>query len=111
MTGETQRDAASALAFLGALEEIIEQRLSTRPDGSYVAQLAALGDRRIAQKVGEEAVELALAAAAGNRDEQLEEAADLLFHLLVLLRAKNLRLADVINLLTERHRERGPGAS
>ncbi|HLT90768.1 MAG TPA: phosphoribosyl-ATP diphosphatase [Woeseiaceae bacterium] len=97
---------ASGLAFLAALERVIDERLAARRADSYVAKLAAAGTRRIAQKVGEEAVELALAAAAGDRAEQLEEAADLLFHLLVLLRTGELRLADVAHVLEQRHRPR-----
>lgn len=92
------------LAFLGTLETVIAERLA-RPDpqGSYVASLAARGERRIAQKLGEEAVELVLAAAGGERREQIEEAADLLFHLLVLLRAAGIPLAEVIAELRARH--------
>ena len=70
---------------------------------SYTSSLAASGDKRIAQKVGEEAVELALASVAGNRAEILEEAADLVYHLLVLLNTKGLRLADVVTTLEGRH--------
>jgi phosphoribosyl-AMP cyclohydrolase / phosphoribosyl-ATP pyrophosphohydrolase len=92
------------LEFLGVLEEIIDSRITTRPSGSYVARLVAEGDRRVAQKLGEEALELALAAAAGSKDQQLEEAADLVFHLLILLRSKALRLADVAAILERRHR-------
>lgn len=103
MSDESHADAEYGLAFLGKLEEIIDHRLSTRPADSYVARLAGEGDRRIAQKVGEEAVELALAAVSQAWDVQLEEAADLLFHLLVLLRAKGLSLADVADRLEQRH--------
>jgi phosphoribosyl-ATP pyrophosphohydrolase len=73
---------------------------------SYVASLVSAGDKRLAQKLGEEAVELVLAAAAGDRTEQLEEAADLLFHLLVLLNAKGIRLEQVVALLERRHAAR-----
>lgn len=90
-------------AFLARLEAIIRNRLDDRPDGSYTAALAAAGDRRIAQKVGEEATELALAAVGGDREEQLDEAADLLYHLLVLLAFKGLSLADVVAVLERRH--------
>jgi phosphoribosyl-ATP pyrophosphohydrolase/phosphoribosyl-AMP cyclohydrolase len=75
-------------------------------DGSYVSGLIRGGNRRLAQKVGEEAVELALAAAAGDRDEQVEEAADLLFHLLVLLNCNGIRLADVVQVLEQRRQVR-----
>ncbi len=99
----SEASPSSELDFLRTLEDVIDDRLARQPAESYVARLAASGDRRIAQKVGEEAVELALAAAAGDRAEQLDEAADLLFHLLVLLRAKHLRLADVVTTLQNRH--------
>ncbi len=91
--------------FLQTLEGIIESRLREGSDSSYTARLAAEGNKRIAQKVGEEGVELALAAVSGDRDEQLNEAADLLFHMLVLLRTQDLSLSDVIEVLEQRHRE------
>ena len=91
------------LGFLHDLEGIIRSRLNERPDSSYTAKLAAAGDRRVAQKVGEEAVELALAAVDGTREEQLDEAADLLFHALVLLACKGITLADVVANLKQRH--------
>lgn len=92
------------LDFLSVLERIIDDRRRAAPAGSYVAGLVAGGERRVAQKVGEEAVELALAAVGDDRGAQLDEAADLLFHLLVLLRVKGLRLADVADHLERRHR-------
>ena len=91
------------ITFLSTLEEIIQQRLRQQSDQSYTVQLVARGDKRVAQKVGEEALELALAATAGTAQEQLEEAADLVFHLLVLLRTKGLSLADVSAKLQQRH--------
>jgi phosphoribosyl-ATP pyrophosphohydrolase len=91
------------LSFLGDLEEIIRQRIAEGAEQSYTARLIASGDKRVAQKVGEEAVELALAAVAGGREEQLEEAADLLYHLLVLLGSKQIALADVTDTLRARH--------
>ncbi len=95
---------ASNIEFLATLETVIRQRLEDRPDASYTAQLVASGDQRVAQKVGEEAIELVLAATAGNRSEQLEEAADLVFHLLVLLATKGLGLSDVCETLKQRQR-------
>ena len=92
------------IAFLSELERIVGSRLSERPDQSYTARLAASGTRRVAQKVGEEGVELALAAVGGDRDELLDEAADLVFHLLVLLGVKGVALADVVARLEARHR-------
>lgn len=93
-------------AFLVELESIIRERIRQPLPDSYVTRLLRDGTRRQAQKVGEEAVELALAAAAGDPQEQLEEAADLLFHLLVLLNAGGLGLADVVTVLENRHRRR-----
>ena len=91
--------------FLQTLEGIIQSRLREGSNESYTARLAAEGNKRIAQKVGEEGVELALAAATGDRDEQLSEAADLLFHVLVLLQTQGLSLADVVEVLERRHQE------
>jgi len=93
----------SELAFLETLESIIQERLDNPVNGSYTASLAASGMQRIAQKVGEEAVELALAAAVGNRDEVIDEAADLVYHLLVLLHAQELDLGRIAARLQERH--------
>jgi phosphoribosyl-ATP pyrophosphohydrolase/phosphoribosyl-AMP cyclohydrolase len=90
--------------FLGALEKVIRTRLNNPPPGSYVADLAQAGRSRRAQKVGEEAVELALAAVAGDRGETIDEAADLLFHMLVLLAAEDIPLAEVVAALQARHR-------
>lgn len=92
-----------SIRFLSYLDEVIRERMVQKPANSYVASLASAGDKRLAQKIGEEAIELALAVAAGERAEQLEEAADLLFHLLVLLNAKGIRLAHVAALLEQRH--------
>lgn len=92
------------LAFLYDLEQVIKSREGADPKSSYTASLFAKGVKRIAQKVGEEGVESALAAMAGDREELKNEAADLLFHLLVLLRSQQLELADVIAILKQRHR-------
>ncbi len=97
---------AEPLAFLGTLEQVIRQRIAVRPEGSYTAKLLAEGTRRIAQKVGEEGLELALAAVAQSDDEVIGEAADLLYHTLLLLQAKGLSLGEVIAQLRSRH-ERG----
>ena len=91
------------IVFLNELEDIIRRRLNDRPDSSYTARLVAGGDKRVAQKVGEEAVELALASVAGTRKEQIDEAADLLFHTLVLLNCMGISLTDVVDILKERH--------
>lgn len=97
---------ANTIEFLNTLESVISDRLAGGSDDSYTARLVAEGSKRIAQKVGEEGVELALAAVAGDREEQLNEAADLVFHLLVLLRSKDLSLSDVAEVLQQRHRSR-----
>ena len=91
------------ISFLSRLEEIITSRIDNPSENSYVSQLVASGDKRVAQKLGEEAVELSLAAVAGDSQEQLNEAADLVFHLLVLLNSKNLTLQDVAVTLQQRH--------
>jgi phosphoribosyl-ATP pyrophosphohydrolase/phosphoribosyl-AMP cyclohydrolase len=91
------------LAFLSRLEEVIRQRERERPEGSYTTRLFEAGVKRIAQKVGEEGVETALAATAGEDLELLDESADLLYHLLVLLRARGLELESVIERLQQRH--------
>ena len=95
----------SDLAFFGKLESIVQDRLSTPTNGSYTAQLAEAGSKRIAQKVGEEGVELALAAASGDREETIDEAADLIYHLIVLLADQDLSLADIAKRLESRHAE------
>jgi phosphoribosyl-ATP pyrophosphohydrolase/phosphoribosyl-AMP cyclohydrolase len=95
---------SEAHAFLAQLESIIDQRLRELPEGSYVARLHSSGSRKIAQKVGEEGVELALAVATGDREEALAEAADLLFHTLLALRTLDLTLEDVCGELASRHR-------
>jgi len=92
------------LAFLYELEQVIQSREGADPKSSYTASLFAKGVKRIAQKVGEEGVESALAAMAGDREELANEAADLLFHLLVLLRSQQLELNDVIKVLQQRHK-------
>ncbi|HME40144.1 MAG TPA: bifunctional phosphoribosyl-AMP cyclohydrolase/phosphoribosyl-ATP diphosphatase HisIE [Steroidobacteraceae bacterium] len=106
------QSAAQQMAFLGQLEQVIAQRIATRPPGSYTAKLLAEGPRRIAQKVGEEGLELALAGVAQSDPEIIGEAADLLFHMLLLLKVKGLSLAQVIGELEARHagRDAGPDA-
>ncbi len=97
--------------FLTTLENIVRQRLEDKPDDSYTAQLVSKGDKRVAQKVGEEAIELALAAAAGTRAEQLEEAADLVYHLIVLIADKGISLGEVVKVLRQRHESSKKGTS
>lgn len=100
---DARRTAAERLAFLGLLEATIEARIADKPEGSYTARLFAQGPSRLAQKVGEEGLETALAAVTRDDDGVRSEAADLLFHLLVLLKARGLSFADVIEELRSRH--------
>lgn len=97
----------SGIDFLLRLEQVIDERRQSDRPGSYTASLFGAGPARIAQKVGEEAVELALASVGPDRDRIPTEAADLLFHLLVLLRQHDVRLGDVVRELEQRHATRG----
>jgi phosphoribosyl-ATP pyrophosphohydrolase/phosphoribosyl-AMP cyclohydrolase len=94
---------ARQLSFLNRLESVIAQRLADRPEGSYTARLWAQGPTRIAQKVGEEGVEVALAAVTQADDRLVSESADLLFHLALLLKSRNLSLNAVVHELERRH--------
>src|SRR5262245_18009707 len=96
----------SDLAFLETLEGVIAQRLKDAPEGSYTARLAAGGVKKVAQKVGEEAVELVLAAVGEDKPRVTAEAADLLYHMLLLLKVRDVALADVIAELGSRHSSR-----
>lgn len=89
--------------FLSYLEEIIELRRKSSDETSYVRQLFGKGINKIAQKVGEEATEVIIEAKDNNEELFLNEGADLLFHFIVLLRAKNVSLQDVIYVLKQRH--------
>ena len=89
--------------FLFYLEDIIRLRKASTDDTSYVRQLFSKGINKIAQKVGEEAVEMVIEAKDNNDDLFLNESADLLFHYLLLLNAKGHNLQDVIDVLTKRH--------
>lgn len=96
-------DSQTELGFLYQLEQLIAERKLADANSSYTAKLYASGTKRIAQKVGEEGVETALAAMANDSDELTNEAADLMYHLLVLLQNQNLSLSRVIQRLKERH--------
>lgn len=93
----------SNLTFLTTLEQVIGDRLKELSQESYTASLAASGPKRIAQKIGEEGVELAIAAVAGDRQEITDESADLLYHVLVLLGSQGIALSDVVDVLEARH--------
>lgn len=106
--GET---AQPPFAFLAELDALVATRAQDRPADSYTTRLFESGIRRIAQKVGEEGVETALAAVAEGDDALLGEAADLIYHLIVLLHARGLALADVALLLEQRHAQAAIDAS
>ncbi len=96
-------EANTQPGFLSELEQIIASRQADAPEQSYTASLFAKGINKIAQKVGEEAVEVVIEAKDNSRDLFLNETADLLFHLLVLMRAKEVSLQEVCDVLAARH--------
>ncbi len=97
-------DTESSLAFLTELESIIASRAAEPTEGSYISKLFAKGINKIAQKVGEEAVETVIAAKDDDLDAFKNEAADLLFHYLVLLRARGANLNDIPTTIKARRR-------
>jgi len=99
---------AQGPAWLARLERIVRTRAAAPPEESYTARLLAAGLPRIAQKVGEEGVETALAAVTADGAALAGEAADLLYHLIVLLHARGLALEDAIAILRERHSQNLP---
>jgi len=94
----------TAKGFLYELEKVIEQRITENPEGSYTSRLFSRGVNKVAQKVGEEAVELVIEAKDDNIDLFRNEAADLLYHYLILLKTKDLKLQDIEAVLKERHK-------
>nr|WP_217268399.1 bifunctional phosphoribosyl-AMP cyclohydrolase/phosphoribosyl-ATP diphosphatase HisIE [Pantoea allii] len=96
--------AAPDWTFLYQLEQLLASRKSADPDSSYTAKLYASGTKRIAQKVGEEGVETALAATVNDREELTNEASDLIYHLLVLLQDQALDFSAIISNLRARHK-------
>ncbi len=97
-------NSTSNTDFLNTLESVIAQRKTAAPDSSYVASLFDKGINKIAQKVGEEAVEVVIEAKDNNETLFLDESADLLFHYLILLQAKGYTLKDVVKVLEARHK-------
>ncbi|KQS53689.1 bifunctional phosphoribosyl-AMP cyclohydrolase/phosphoribosyl-ATP pyrophosphatase [Brevundimonas sp. Leaf363] len=95
-------DTAPGLGRLAELERTIARRAGADPASSWTAKLMAQGPKRIAQKVGEEGVETALAGVAGPDEEVASEAADLIYHLFVLLKARNMVFQDVLDVLARR---------
>lgn len=90
--------------FLKYLQDVIDRRKKEMPEGSYTTKLFKAGINKVAQKVGEEAVELVIESKDDNDDLFLNEAADLLFHTMVLLTEKGFRIEDVIKVLESRHK-------
>ena len=98
-----EEDTGPALAFLSHLQDVINGRKGQSAETSYTARLFEKGLPRIAQKVGEEAVECVIEAMKGDKDKFKEEAADLIYHLLVLLAEQNMKIEDVVEVLQKRH--------
>ncbi|MGR5303847.1 bifunctional phosphoribosyl-AMP cyclohydrolase/phosphoribosyl-ATP diphosphatase HisIE [Vibrio mediterranei] len=100
--GDAQEE--SQMVWLHQLEQLLAARKDADPQSSYTASLYARGTKRISQKVGEEGVEVALAATSGDKAELICESADLIYHLMVLLQDQGLSMNDVVNKLKERHK-------
>lgn len=96
-------NSANPLLFLTELQDFIEKRHEEMPEGSYTTSLFRKGINRIAQKVGEEALETVIEATNGSNDKMVNEASDLLYHLIVMLTEKGLRIEDVAGELQKRH--------
>ncbi len=101
---EPAPEVAANVGFLGELDALVATRARELPSGSYTTRLFEAGVRRIAQKVGEEGVETALAGVSQSDEHLLGEAADLVYHLTVLLHSRGLALADAVDVLERRHR-------
>jgi phosphoribosyl-AMP cyclohydrolase / phosphoribosyl-ATP pyrophosphohydrolase len=101
--GDTVATAAQRFSFLAQLENVITSRIAEQPEGSYTARMWQKGPTRMAQKVGEEGVEVALAAVTQDDGQLIGEAADLVFHLALVLKSRNLSLTNVIQELEQRH--------
>lgn len=99
------KESNTSAHFLEHLESVIQERKSLPPSESYIAKMFAKGLNKMAQKVGEEAVEVVIEAKDDNRELFLNESADLLFHYLMLLQAKDCKLTDVISVLQDRHKQ------
>jgi phosphoribosyl-AMP cyclohydrolase / phosphoribosyl-ATP pyrophosphohydrolase len=104
--GGVDATANTTLGFLSELETVIAARIAGAPESSYTAKLYARGPSRMAQKVGEEGLEVALAAVGGTDADVVGESADLLYHLLVLLKGRGLSLGTVVTELAARHAAR-----
>ena len=93
------------LAFLSYLQDFIERRKREMPEGSYTTKLFTKGINKISQKVGEEAIETIIEATNGTKEQLLYETSDLIYHLIVLLTEKGLRIEDLARELKARHKE------
>lgn len=102
--GDGPLTRSATLAFLTTLEDVIDRRMASPDPKSYTTRLVAEGPKRLAQKVGEEGLETALALTSGDDDEVRSEAADLLFHLAVALKGRGLSLNQVVEELHRRHK-------
>lgn len=96
-------DTAPGLGFLAYLSKVIDQRITEQPEGSYTTKLFRKGLDKIAQKVGEEAVEVVIASKNESKEQFIDEVSDLIYHLVVLLRAKGVSLFEVIHALRKRN--------
>ncbi|MGD8115695.1 bifunctional phosphoribosyl-AMP cyclohydrolase/phosphoribosyl-ATP diphosphatase HisIE [Vibrio sp. TRT 29B02] len=101
---DADQQEETQMVWLHQLEQLLVARKDTDPESSYTAHLYSRGTKRISQKVGEEGVEVALAATSGDKAELICESADLIYHLMVLLQDQGLSMNDVINKLKERHK-------
>ena len=99
-----EKDEHNPLLFLSELQDFIEKRHEEMPEGSYTTSLFRDGLNRMAQKVGEEALEAVIEAVNGTNDRLIYEASDMFYHLIVLLTAKGLRIEDVVSELESRHK-------
>lgn len=94
-----------SINFLVYLQDLIDKRKVEMPEGSYTSRLFQKGLNHVAKKVGEEAVELVIESSGNNDNLLLNEAADLVYHMLVLLSARNCRIEDVVEVLKLRHKK------
>jgi len=98
-------DKSGSIKFLAQLAEIIKERKRNLPENSYTTKLFKEGENRIIQKFGEESVEVMIAAKNNNREEIINEASDLIYHLFVLLEEKEIKLSEISSNLEKRHRK------
>lgn len=102
------REEAEGIGFLAYLQNLVKDRISNPKEGSYTSDLVRQGEKRIAQKVGEEAIECVIDSLT-DRDALKNEVADLLFHVIVLLASKDLSIQEIIEILRKRHAARQKG--